>query len=73
MLFVSVLSAVISLDETKFNELQRPTFIKFFAPWCGHCKALAPKFEKMSDEFDEVDFAEIDCTQFNSVCSGQHI
>merc|ERR1712110_326069 len=29
--------------------------IKFYAPWCGHCKSLAPKWDEMAEEFQEDD------------------
>lgn len=33
----------------------KDVFIKFYAPWCGHCKSLAPKWDEMAEEFQEDD------------------
>lgn len=46
-------------------------FVMFFAPWCGHCKRLAPTFNKLAVELKgskDVYVAKVDCTAQSETC-----
>jgi len=61
------------LDEANFakhiaeNEL---TLVEFYAPWCGHCKALAPEYDQASIMLQgQASLAKVDCTAHRDLCT----
>jgi protein disulfide-isomerase A1 len=62
-----VQTQVIDLDDSNFTSFveQHPyVFVEFYAPWCGHCKALAPEYEKLGELAKGKDYviAKVDAT-----------
>ncbi|ESK94635.1 disulfide isomerase [Moniliophthora roreri MCA 2997] len=60
-------SNVIDLSPENWDDVVgkgKPGLVEFFAPWCGHCKNLAPTYEQLGDAFahakDKVYIAKID-------------
>ncbi len=46
-----------------------------FAPWCGHCKALAPEYEEAATTLKEknIRLAKIDCTEEADLCQSHGV
>jgi len=67
--FSSVTADVLHLNENEFAMLMdRSTnlLVEFYAPWCGHCKSLAPEWKIAGETFtenDDIKIIAIDATQ----------
>lgn len=62
-------SNVLTLTTENFDETvlgSKAALVEFYAPWCGHCKSLAPKYEALAKAFageNDVVIAKVDATE----------
>jgi len=54
------------------------SFVKFFAPWCGHCKRLAPVWTELAEKVRSqtgVRVLKVDCTlpESRDLCNEQEV
>lgn len=74
LILISVFASdVIDLDGSSFDDVvghADGVFVEFFAPWCGHCKSLAPEYELVGTAFkglSGVKIAKVDCDTHKDV------
>lgn len=63
----------ISLTAESFQNLvtmtQEPWFIKFYAPWCHHCQAMAPIWHQLGKEMKgKLNIGEVNCDVETRLC-----
>lgn len=68
----------VPLTAESFQKLVTTTqdawFIKFYAPWCGHCQAMAPTWKEMAKEMKDVlNVGEVNCEVESRLCDDARV
>lgn len=54
--------ATINLNHNQFQNLLnegKTVLVDYWAPWCGYCRRIAPAYEKLAQERDDIIFAKV--------------
>jgi len=65
LLLVGAVSLELTQENFDANTAGKTAFIKFQAPWWGHCKSMKPAWDKLMTEFADhktIVVADVDCT-----------
>jgi len=60
--------------DTEVLQAGQPVVVDFFATWCGPCKTLAPRLDKLAGEFgDRIKFVAIDVDQAQTLAANYKV
>ena len=68
LLFVTTFVSASAIELTPSNwdhhTVGKTIFVKFFAPWCGHCKKIKPAWDQLMNDYKDsstILVADVDC------------
>jgi thioredoxin 1 len=54
--------AALNISEQQLKQYMnegKAVLVDYWAPWCGYCRRIAPAYEKLAEERDDIVFAKV--------------
>lgn len=70
LFFTMACADIVTLTDANFDDIvldgTKDVFVKFYAPWCGHCTRMQPAWEALSNNAEKGDvvIAELNADQY---------
>ncbi|KAJ7308663.1 thioredoxin-like protein, partial [Mycena albidolilacea] len=69
-------SAALTQDDFDSTVVKGVSFVLFTSPYCGHCRAFTPTWEKLVEHSlisADVQLAQVDCSVSGALCNAQGV
>lgn len=67
---------VLELDSESLRTLLKsgPAYVEFYAPWCGHCQKLAPKWTELAMKLKgKLNVGKVNCDEHRALCKKEKV
>ncbi|KAL3869267.1 hypothetical protein ACJMK2_041971 [Sinanodonta woodiana] len=64
---VQIVQSKAEFEEYLKTAGNKPVLVDFFATWCGPCRFISPKLERMSEEYTDMIFLKVDVDEVEEV------
>ena len=66
----------LTMENFESSVTAKNAIVKFYQPWCGHCKSMKPDYDRLSDEYrtsENVLIADVNCGDEDALCEANDV
>ena len=64
------------MESFESSVTSKNALVKFYQPWCGHCKSMKPDYDRLSAEYgssENVLIADVNCGEEDALCAASDV
>ena len=68
--------AAMNINNEKYQDLlkaDKPLLVDFWAPWCSYCRRIGPAYDRIAQQFEDVNVVKINIDEEPALAEAEHI